>query len=207
MLQEAEPDGAVQAQQFLLRSMRSTDAAPRLGSHGAYVNEQLAPKGGCPNSAFVVLDDVKEWRTSSVFNPAAAEDEVAWREAMQGRAPEEAVAHTAAIGPLALPVNCAEPSPDGNWIAVLTDRMTVMLLPEALDYRTCAAASLEIDLRAKKCGPGCLPVLLCLRCVYPFALQHVQRCKYNVTICCTMGCAFVVCCLCDVLPFCDIAAC
>lgn len=32
-------------------------------------------------------------------------------------------------------VNCAEPSPCGRWVAVLTDSMTVTLLPEALDYQ------------------------------------------------------------------------
>lgn len=33
-------------------------------------------------------------------------------------------------------VNCASPSPCGRWVAVLTDSMTVTVLPEALDYKT-----------------------------------------------------------------------
>lgn len=142
----------MQAQQFLVQSLRAAGATPRLGSHGASIDQALAPVGDAAGSAFVLLDDVREWRTSQLFNPAALDDEEVWRDVMQARPPEQAVAQTAALGPFALPVNCAEPSPDGNWVAVLTDRMTVVLLPEALDYRACAAASLELDPRTRRCA-------------------------------------------------------
>lgn len=41
------------------------------------------------------------------------------------------------------PVNCADASPDGRWLAVVGDSMTVLLLPAALDYNPRSAMGLN----------------------------------------------------------------
>jgi len=52
-----------------------------------------------------------------------------------------------AFGPLPtgpnVGVNCAAASPDGRWIAVASDALSIALLPEALDYCHLAAARLD----------------------------------------------------------------
>lgn len=51
-------------------------------------------------------------------------------------------------------INCASPSPCGRWVAVLTDSMTVTLLPEALDYKLrCSMLLTWPDV-----GPYALPI-------------------------------------------------
>ena len=52
---------------------------------------------------------------------------------------------TVALGPLPIAVNCAGTSPDGRWMAVASDSLDVLLLPEALDY--CHLAAMRLQMR------------------------------------------------------------
>ena len=54
---------------------------------------------------------------------------------------------TVALGPLPIAVNCADTSPDGRWMAVASDSLDVLLLPEALDYCHLAAMRLQMRFR------------------------------------------------------------
>jgi hypothetical protein len=97
---------------------------------------------GLPHEATsgkVLLDDDPEWRARLLLEEEAVAP------------PTTAIASTVVLARFHTPVNAAEPSPDGNWVAVLTDTLTVALLPEALDYHAAAARLLVVDTRVQRC--------------------------------------------------------
>lgn len=147
--------GSSQGRACLLPRLRSPDDAPRLGSAGAAVADVLSselPQHACIASATVVLDAAlrAHMRLFQIDPAAVATDAVALGE-LDAPPPSDVVGKTVAIGAFHVPVNGAQPSPDGAWIAVTFDSMHVVLLPEALDYHPLAGAALSWDARADRC--------------------------------------------------------
>lgn len=73
-------------------------------------------------------------------------------------------------------VNCASPSPCGRWVAVLTDSMTVTILPEALDYKT----HCSMLIRWPDVGPYAAVLQLCKYLTFPLSwcILSVAECMY-----------------------------
>ena len=145
-----------QAQQYLCPALRGPGAPSRFvaESQAAEALSQLCAAAAPAHRALVLLDDDPAWHNIRVFRFHAHDlddDDVAMHQ-LAGPAPDSALASTTVLGPFPLPVNGAEPSPDGNWLAVLSDTMAVTLLPEALDYNVCAGLMLKLDSRLRRCG-------------------------------------------------------
>jgi hypothetical protein len=75
------------------------------------------------------------------------------RELRNSAAPPEWFEETAALGRMPFPVNCADASPDGRWLAVSGDSPTVLLLSEALDYDPLASVGLADPKYATQLDP------------------------------------------------------
>jgi hypothetical protein len=141
----------VQARSYICETLRKSRDPPRLGDLTPDVQSLLVNDCASSENLFlsapVVLDDNPSWRALFDDGLLAPEDPILAQEPPSG-----AVAATAAVGRFGWPVNCAEPSPDGKWIAVLLDLMTVVLLPEALDYALSTALGIHFDDCVKMCG-------------------------------------------------------
>jgi Uncharacterised protein domain (DUF2415) len=134
-------------------SLRSPGQAARLQFMPAGLAEQLASTS--TTSAMVILDDDPAWRAHRVWHTTQLEllNDPGLHQMLEQPPPASCIASTACIGPFPLAVNAAEPSPDGNWLAVLTDTMAVTLLPEALDFHPAASLCLDVDSRLRMCAP------------------------------------------------------
>ena len=166
---------SLQAKSHVCRALRPAGVPPRLGA--ATPRAQDVIHGGAEvrnlvDSAMVVLDDERAWQELRCCRfaelPPGDPECVTQRAAPP---PADAVASTVAFGRFPTPVNCAEPSPDGAWIAVLTDTMHVVLLPEALDYCMAAGALVELDSTLKRCAS---PSTLCSVAVRPPCSRPVR---------------------------------
>eukprot|EP00892_Ulva_mutabilis_P010234 jgi/Ulvmu1/7583/UM038_0006.1 len=118
---------------FICHSLRPPNAPGRFGSHTELMSDLLMGQQSNEHDETlkmpIVLEDTLVERMPDLREMTHAADVL--------RTPivQECLSETRVLTRLSGAVNCAQPSPCGRWVAVLTDSMTVMLLPEALDYK------------------------------------------------------------------------
>jgi hypothetical protein len=187
--------GYVQARSYICQSLRQSTQPPRLGDISQDVQSLLrrhCSSSDCFLSMPVILEDDRAWQSLRIFNPGV---QVIDAPELEWDPPSTAVASTAAVGMFGLPINCAEPSPDGKWLAVLSDMMTVFLLPEALDYALPTGLAVHLDKSIKLCAVSTSDIqMVYLRTIVQFrsktdnaSMQHThQLCSFMLflTTCC-----------------------
>jgi hypothetical protein len=140
----------MQARSYLCTDLRHPRDTPRLGDITFEVQSLLV--GHCAASenfllsAPVILGDDPTWQ--SIFDGDLDPR-------LDQGVPSSAAASTVAVGRFGSPIQCVEPSPDGRWLAVLSDAVSVTLLPEALDYALTTGLAIHFDDCLKTCAAAC----------------------------------------------------
>jgi hypothetical protein len=185
----------MQACSYICQSLRQSTQPARLGDISQDVQSLLrrhCSSSDCFLSMPVILEDDRAWQSLSIFNPGA---QVVDAPELEWDPPSTAVASTAAVGNFGLPINCAEPSPDGKWLAVLSDLMTVFLLPEALDYALPTGLAIQLNESIQLCAASTSHIqMVHLRTIVQFrsktdkaSMQHThQLCSFMLFLkmCC-----------------------
>ena len=123
----------MQGADFICRTLRPPNSPRRFGSQTDLISDLLMCQAADPTNEPMTMPVLLEDTLIEHMPDLREMDNAA--EVVRRPIVRECMDETRVLTRLQGAANCAQPSPCGQWVAVLTDSMTVTLLPEALDYR------------------------------------------------------------------------